>query len=207
MDAQSALGKKYEAQYAFEKTYWAEMSVGTYFANIFYQPTYKDASRIARECEVMTPAMRNWRYAVDKEKKGEGLGWAKAEFGDSGWKPTDVCEETWADLGIPDYFGTVWYRTSVKIGDVPSVKKAYVWLSCTDGSARVFVNGVEARYVDPKGGGAKEFNGYCVPASFDATASLKPNAENQITIMATRTFINELGTGGLLGPVVVYRDR
>lgn len=32
-------------------------------------------------------------------------------------------------------------------------------------------------------------------------------ADNQITIVGIRTFLNELGTGGLIGPVVLYRDR
>jgi len=50
-------------------------------------------------------------------------------------------------------------------------------------------------------------NGYGKPATFDITAALKPGAENQITIRGTRVFINELGTGGLLGPVYLYRER
>ena len=38
---------------------------------------------------------------------------------------------------------------------------------------------------------------------------IKPGAENQITTMCTRwdSYINEIGTGGLMGPVVVYHDK
>jgi len=45
------------------------------------------------------------------------------------------------------------------------------------------------------------------PLSFDVTAALKPGADNQVTLTSTRAFINELGTGGLLGPGYLYREN
>jgi hypothetical protein len=52
-----------------------------------------------------------------------------------------------------------------------------------------------------------EANGSCTPFSFDITAAVKPGTDNQITIIGTRNFINELGTGGLMGPVLLYREK
>ena len=52
-----------------------------------------------------------------------------------------------------------------------------------------------------------EFNGYCQAASFDVTAAFKVDGPNQLTILGTRTFFNELGTGGLLAPVVLYTPK
>jgi hypothetical protein len=46
-----------------------------------------------------------------------------------------------------------------------------------------------------------------VPASFDITPTIRPEAEDRIAILCERHFINELGTGGLLSPVVVYRSK
>ena len=43
--------------------------------------------------------------------------------------------------------------------------------------------------------------------NFDVTAVVKPGAANQISILTTRTFFNELGTGGLLGPAALYREK
>jgi len=34
-----------------------------------------------------------------------------------------------------------------------------------------------------------------------------PCRENQITILCDRYWLNELGTGGLMGPVMIYRER
>ena len=41
----------------------------------------------------------------------------------------------------------------------------------------------------------------------DVTAVVKPGAANQISILTTRTFFNELGTGGMLGPAALYREK
>ncbi len=198
MDAQTALGERYAPQYAFAKTYWAPKTVGTYFFDIFFQPTYKDASRIARDCTLLTPMLRKWRFAVDREKRGDALGWGHATFAASGWKETDIALDTWADLGIPDFYGSVWYRTTVKTGDLPTGKKVFLWLSGVDGGVRVMVNGEKA---------GEAPTGFSAPLSFDITSALKPNAENLIVVVGKRTFLNELGTGGLLGPAAIYRER
>jgi hypothetical protein len=89
---------------------------------------------------------------------------------------------------------------------VPNGKKVFLWIGATDGSAKVFVNGKHIPYVDAKAKSADEFNGYCQPASFDVTAAVRPG-KNQVTILCTRTFFNELGTGGLLAPVTFYREK
>jgi hypothetical protein len=90
---------------------------------------------------------------------------------------------------------------------VPKGKKVYLWLGSTDGSAKVFVNGQHVPYVDAKAKKSDEANGYCQPFSFDVTSALKPGAKNSVAILCTRTFFNELGTGGLLAPVVLYREK
>jgi hypothetical protein len=156
---------------------------------------------------VLGPSIRQWRFAVDKEKKGESLGWAKPDFADAGWKTTDPCVDTWSALGLGTYFGPAFYRTTVNVPEVPAGKKVYLWISSTDGSAKVFVNGQHIPYINAKGERADEFGGYCQPAAFEVTGAVKSGATNQITIIGTHTSLNELGTGGLIGPVVLYREK
>lgn len=198
MGTQTALGEKYAAQYAFAKTYWATKSVGTYFFDIFYQPTYRDATRIAREYVVLTPPLRTWRYTVDRDSKGNAAGWGGVNFDDASWKETDSCLDTWADLGLADYYGAVWYRTKLPLRDLPAGKKVFLWLSGVDGKVRVLVNGIPV---------AEAAASFSTPLSFDITMALKGNAENQITLVGTRTSQNEVGTGGLLGPAFIYRTK
>lgn len=200
LDRHAALGKEYAAQYAFD-------SHGGIYFKMFFEPAYQDAARIAKDYAVVVPPLRQWRYRADKEKQGESLGWQRPEFDDQTWPTTDPCVDTWSALGFDSYFGPMVYRASVKVPALSAGKKAYLWISCTDASAKVFINGRHIPYVNAKGQTADEFSGFGEPASFEITAAIQSNAENQVTIVGTRTFLNELGTGGLLGPVVIYHDK
>ena len=72
---------------------------------------------------------------------------------------------------------------------------------------KLFVNGQQVPYVNTKGETADSFSGFCNPASFDVTAVTRPGAENQVSLLCTREELNEMGTGGLLSPVVLYREK
>ena len=178
---------------------------GSYFSQ-FYQQTYNDASRIAKHFDVLTPTpLRSFRYATDPEKKGEAAGWGKPSFNDSAWKTTDVCNETWSTLGLHDYFKSMWYRTTVKLPAVRVDRRVFLWLGSYDGSAKVFVNGKLVK-PDGKTPTATEAVGYCQPTSFDVTLAVE-DGDNTVAILCTRTDFNELGTGGLLGPAIIYAEK
>ena len=69
------------------------------------------------------------------------------------------------------------------------------------------MNGQHVIYVAPgTDEGRDNFWGYCLPGKFNVTAHLKSGA-NQITILCERNWIYEVGTGGLMGPVVLYREK
>jgi hypothetical protein len=201
------LAEEYAPQYAFDKTYYSP-SVGVRYFKLFFQPALLDATRVAQNFTVISNPLREWKYSVDKEKTGEAQGLFKPEYSDAEWKTTDIAVERWSTLGFPNYFGPVWYRQNVKVPNVPAGKKVYLWVSREDGDVEVWVNGQHISYVDEKGEVQDAFhNGYGKPVSFDITAAVKPGVQNQITIKGTRVFINELGTGGLLGPVYLYREK
>jgi hypothetical protein len=207
---QLALGDQYAPQYSFTKVPWSPNTIGGAYFKSFFEATYLDAARVAREFAVLPQALRQWKWSQDKDAKGGSLGWAKADFDDKAWKTTDVGVDTWADLELLNYMGVVWYRAAVpaeQLAELPAGKKTYLWLAATDGSAKVFVNGQHVAYTDPKGVKSDTFTGFCQPASFDITAALQPGKPNQITIQTNRSFLNELGTGGLLGPAYLYHDK
>ena len=69
------------------------------------------------------------------------------------------------------------------------------------------MNGTHVPYLTPDTGAKQDaFDGYCKPAQFDVTAALKAG-DNQFTILCDRHHLNELGTGGLIGPVVLLREK
>ena len=205
----NALGERYKDQYAFAQMGWTKPdTLNTKYFDAFYKETYEDAARVAAGFQVLTtPPVRQWRYQPDKEKKGEAAGWFKPGFDDATWKTTDCAVDTWSALGLHNYMGSVWYRTAVKVPAVPAGKKVYLWLGATDGRVKVFVNGKHVPHVGAKGEKADTFTGFCQPAAFDITAAVKPGAENQVSLLCTRDTLNELGTGGLLSPTLIYREK
>lgn len=208
VDLVTELGGKYEKQFAFGRMGWTgpEGIYGRYF-RAFYKETHDDAARIAKTAALLTKPLSSWKWQVDKDKKGEESGWQKPEFNDAAWKTTNPGRDTWSTIGLHNHMGSAWYRHTVDVPAVPDGKKISLWIGATDGTAKVFVNGKHVPYVNAKGETAPDFNGYCQPASFDVTAALKPGATNHIAIFTTRTFMNELGTGGLIAPVVLYREK
>ena len=198
---------KHEREFAFGRMGWTgkDSLYGRYFAS-FYQLTYDDAARVARDFRLLTPALIDWRYQVDRDKKGQGLGWSKPAHDDAGWKFTDVCRETWSTLGLHNYMGAMWYRRSVDLPAVAAGKKIKLWIGAADGRVKVFVNGQHVPH-QAEGKTAPDFSGYCQPASFDITAAAKPGSKNQLSLYCEREFLNELGTGGLIAPVAIYTDK
>lgn len=202
------LGAEYAPQFAFSRMGWTgERTLGVLYFDAFYKATYDDATRIATQYQLLTPTLSAWKFQSDKEKQGEAQGWAKPAFDDAAWKTTDVPKDTWSSLGLHNYMGSAWYRATAKVPAHPTGKKLFLWLGSTDGRVKVFVNGTHVPYVNEKGESADSFSGFCQPISLDISAAVKPGEENQITLFCTREFVNELGTGGLLAPPVIYGEK
>lgn len=201
------LGEKYKDQFCFTRVGWTPNTVsGSYFSQ-FYQQTYDDADRLAKNFDILTkPPVRQFRYQAANDNAGEAAGWAKSEFDDKAWKTTDVCVDTWSTLGYHDYFKSMWYRTEVTLPEMPKGRRVSLWLGSFDGSVKVFVNGQPVKHTDVAGKSTDEVTGFCQPFSFDITSAAKPGA-NTIALLCTRKDFNELGTGGLLGPLLVYAEK
>ncbi len=200
------LGERYQDNYAFgdrkgrgARIPWVEQMYGR---------TYRDASRIARErTPLVAEPIRQWRWRIDTNDQAEAGGWLKPDFADADWKTTDSAVETWSSLGLHNYMGAMVYRTTVRVPAVPAGKRVTLWLAATDGSAKLFVNGRHVPFVTAAGEEREVFSGYATPASFDVTDALKPGAENRIAFLCRRRGLSELGTGGLLGPAMLFRER
>lgn len=205
MDRMHALGEEYAGNFTFGRVGWGGFrNVNLSYFNSFYKRTYDDAARIAAEHSIITPAIRNFRYQVDKQAQGEDEQWYRADRNDSEWPETDVCVETWSSLGLHNYMGRVWYRTNIDVPRVADGKRVHLWIGATDGSAKLFVNGQHVPFINDQGESVESFRGYAQPGSFDVTEVIRPEQSNQVTLLTHRLFLNELGSGGLMAPAVLY---
>lgn len=136
-----------------------------------------------------------WKFSKDEKAEGVGAGWFKPEYPDSEWGELATFSKSWDDQNIRGYFGDAWYRTrftcpSDVTGDVR------LWFGGFDESVDVYVNG------QPLG----EKKGFARPAEYtDVGKLLKPDAENTIAVRVAAGGLAEMGTGGLMMPVMIYR--
>jgi len=200
------LRRRYKEQYCFYGYYLD-------YVNWFWGKPYEEGTRMEKEFTRLGNPMLEWKFQYDEENEAEGLGWTEPDFDDSDWETTHVVRETWSTIGHHNTMGHMVYRAQVPLRTLPDGKKAFLWISSTDGTAKVFVNGHHVPYVVPektrsqeKGDVIDAFSGYCKPATFDVTDSVTAGV-NQITIVCERKWLNELGTGGLMGPLVVFREK
>jgi hypothetical protein len=187
------LAVRYKPNSAFAWTFWAHEGVHAHYFNSFERPLYDAAATIARTRSIVA-TLRQFRFA--KADNTTDVGPSATSFDASSWRSTDPSVDSWSSLGLYSYMGSVWYRASFNVSaNVPT----QVWLGGTDGKVRVFVDGKEAKFVATPSYATPE--GYSTPFTFDA-GSLSAGSHT-VAILATRTTLNELGTGGLLGPVVI----
>ena len=186
-----------------------------------YSLGYKEGARMEREYVRLGKPMLEWKWKHNPGAEADSLPWTETSFEDKEWPLTHVVRDTWSSLGhhftltdaASGRSGRMAYRVTQKLPALPSGKKALLWIGSTDGSAKLFVNGKHVPYVVPektpsseKGDVLDAFSGYCKPAQFDVTEFLV-NGVNQFTVLCDRYHLNELGTGGLMGPVVLYREK
>ena len=182
---------------------------------------YRDASRVEKEYARHAKPMLEWKWKHNPGPETDSLPWTAPEYDDRDWPKTHVVRETWSTIGHHTTMteasagrsGRMVYRISQRLRALPAGKKAFLWIGSTDGSAKLFVNGKHVPYIVPektrrneKGEVLDAFSGYCRSAQFDITAALK-TGDNQFTILCERTWLHELGTGGLMGPVLLYREK
>jgi len=191
------------------------------WSDVMYSIGYKDGARMDREYKRYGNPMLDWKWKHNTGPEEDAVPWTAPDFDSEAWPTMHVVRDTWSSLGhhltMTDApsgrSGRMAYRASQKLGVLPAGKKAYLWLGSTDGSAKLFVNGKHVKYTAPAGPQGHEkgdtrdaFSGYCQPARFDITGALK-TGDNQFTILCDRWHLNELGTGGLMGPVILYQEK
>ncbi len=136
-----------------------------------------------------------WKFSLDEKAIGAVEGWFKPEFDDSAWRNMGTMSTSWVDEGMPWYQGDAWYRTTVSVPAEFKNTDLRLWFGGFDYNVDVYVNG---RRLGEKTGFIKpqEFEGLVDFLAFD-----KPNT---IAVRVSAGDLAELGTGGIMMPVMLY---
>ncbi len=145
--------------------------------------------------QLVTRLPHTWRTQKDEDKTGTSKKWWSPELDDTSWQPFQTFTQSWADHGLDHYHGDLWYRTTFSIPPQLPAGELRLWFGGFDHDIEVFING------NRLGG----WLGFAKPAEFsDIGKHLKPG-KNQITVRVSSGDLGELGTGGIMMPIMIYR--
>ncbi len=174
------------------------------FLEMYYaEVTDQGAARITGGNDFVASVSDRWQLFVDQLGVGEKLELFKPEITGGNWQ-TITSSSSWGNQGLRYYFGEAWYRQQVTVPDKFRGRKIRLWFAGVDDAARVWLNGQllgdspgAVFDLDAHGGSMKPFE-------MDATAALRHGEANTIVVRVHRNKSNELGSGGILGPVMFY---
>jgi hypothetical protein len=136
-----------------------------------------------------------WLFQIDPEKVGEALGWWDPKVAGGNWQKIKTSSASWSDQGLRYYKGLAWYRQTVALPAEAKGRRVFLWFGAVDEAAKVWVNGKPIG-ISPRA--------VFKPFEFDATDAVEPGKPNLVAVCVSNQTLNELGTGGLMGPVMFY---
>ena len=136
-----------------------------------------------------------WKFKKDQGAVGIAEAWFDPKHDDSNWEPFATYSASWVDQGLTWYHGDAWYRTTFQMPKVDEGSDLRLWFGGFDNNVDVYLNGT----------GLGERTGFATPAEFAGIAGhLKLGDENVLAVRVSSGGLAEIGTGGIMKPVMVY---
>lgn len=170
-------------------------STYTGYMNRFFRPaTEQGFKRVTGGNKLVAPFADEWQFLVDPPKVGEAIGLWKAGVVGGNWQTLKTSSSSWSNQGLRYYKGLAWYRQTVEVPKEFAGQRVFLWCGGVDEKAKVWVNG-KAVGISP---GAAFY-----PFEVDATDAVK-GGKNEVVFAVVNDVVNELGTGGIVAPVILY---
>ena len=165
-----------------------------YMRRFFRHCTEQGYERVTAGNEVVATASDEWQFQIDPSGIGEGIGLWRSEITGGNWQRIKTSSSSWSNQGFRYYKGLAWYRQNLVVPKKFKGKRIFFWCGGVDESAKVWINGKEVGISH----GAAMY-----PFELDATDQLKPG-NNIVVVCVANNRVNEIGTGGILAPVMLY---
>jgi len=148
-----------------------------------------------------------WDFLIDPSGAGEPLRWYRDGRIGGNWQPLLTRSASWSDQGLHYYKGVAWYRTEVVVPERFRGRRILLWFGGVDEHAKVWLNGRLLGTSDDPGHGLPAMRGVFKPFDLEATEAVRFGDVNTVAVKVTNTRLNELGTGGIVGPVMFWSPR
>jgi len=170
----------------------------SYMNRFFSKTTQEGYERMSGGNRFIVGLDDTWMFQIDPERVGEATGWWRPENIGGNWRQIRTSTSSWSNQGLRYYKGLAWYRQTVKIPMEFTGKRIFLWVGGIDELAKIWVNG-KVLGISPKGS--------FTPFELDATETIRPGKMNTVVICVSNMALNEVGTGGITGPVMFYSPK
>ena len=165
-----------------------------YMRRFFRPATEQGYARVSGGNELVAAAPDEWDFHLDPQKVGDDIGLWRENITGGNWQKIKTSSDSWSDQGLRYYKGMAWYRTTLNVPEKFAGQRIFLWCGGVDETAKVWING-NVIGISP---GASFY-----PFEMDATSAVKPGT-NVVTFCISNEVVNELGTGGIVAPVILY---
>ncbi len=165
-----------------------------YMKRFFRGATEQGYARVTGSNTLVAAAADEWEFQIDPLKVGEEIGLWRPEMTGGNWQKIKTSSASWSDQGLRYYKGLAWYRQTVEVAESEKGKRIFLWCGGVDETAKVWVNG-QMIGISP---GAAFY-----PFEMDASGAVK-SGRNLIVFCCANLVVNEVGTGGIVAPVLLY---
>lgn len=166
-----------------------------YLDRFFSQPTSDGAAKVTNGNTFVAGLNDTWDFLIDPEQIGVVVKFFDPAFTGGNWQKLRTSSTSWSTQGLRYYKGWAWYRQTVQVPESFKGRKVFLWIGGVDEKATVWING------KPVGNTAK---GTFKACDLDATAALNFGGANMVAILLQNMAIQEIGCGGITGPVMFY---
>ncbi len=185
---------------------------GSYFNRFFRRPIVSGYERAVEKGEIVATMPDEWMFLIDPAEIGRISGYHRPGQLGGNWQPILTSSRSWSDQGLHYYKGLAWYRQTVTIPEEFEGRPIYAWFGGVDRTATVWINGVSM------GSNAEPREGLPgIPGSFrpfdlptvdeDSESVLNFGGENWVVVEIENRSLAELGTGGILAPVMFWSPK
>lgn len=166
------------------------------YMNRFFRPaTEQGYRRVTGGNRVIAAAADEWDFLIDPSRVGETIGLWREEVRGGNWQKIKTSSSSWSNQGLRYYKGLAWYRQTVDVPATFKDQRIFLWCGGVDEKAKVWVNG---KPIGISPGAAFS------PFEMDATDAVRAGGKNAVTFCVANEVVNELGTGGIVAPVILY---
>ncbi len=176
----------------------------SYLNRFFRAPVESGHARTVEMGALVAPLPDEWLFLIDPAEIGEIGGWSRPGELGGNWQPLKTSSRSWSDQGLHYYKGVAWYRQKVAIPEKFRGRPLYLWFGGIDELASVWVNGQYLGTNREPVGGLPGVPGTFRPFDLDATGAVKFGEENWVVVRIVNKALNELGTGGIVAPVMFW---